>query len=179
MGGQGWPVITPMMLGGNNGTTAATATTETSLFPSLAGTKTVPAGWFQPGYACRINLRGTVTTTLIPGTVTIRIKLNGTTIATTTMGSLLGSLSAQFFQVICNLQALTVGTNGTLAIGGAVTYPTGLAGLQAGNSVLNATGVPFDTTVAQTIDVTCQHTVTGNSVQTTIATIELIPQQPL
>lgn len=179
MAGQGWPIITPMLLGGNTATTSATATTETSLLPALAGSRTVPAGWFQPGYACRINVRGSVSTTLIPGTTTIRVKLNGTTVASAAMGSLLGSLSGQYFQVIVNLQAYTVGSSGTIGIGGMVTFPTGLAGIQTGNSILNATGVALDTTVAQTIDVTAQNSVSGNTLQTTIATIELIPQAAL
>lgn len=177
MGGVLSPLIAPMLIGGNTSSATASSTSETSLFPaSLAGTRTVPAGWFLPGAACRVNLRGSVSSTALPGTTTIRVKFNGVTVASTTMGSLLGGLSAANFQVIFNMQAYTIGPTGTMAIGGQTTYPSGLLGFQAANSVINATGIAFDSTQPLTVDCTAQHSVGGNVLQTTIATVELLPQ---
>lgn len=150
-------------------------TTENSLFPDVVGQKMFPADWFQPGANARFVLRGSVTSPLIPGTTTIRVKVGGVTIATATSTSLIGSVTGGAFSVVGNLQCYTTGTSATFGLGGVVTYPVGLVGFGGGQAALNSDSVTFDSTIQQSFDVTTQWSLGSHSIKINIATLELMP----
>lgn len=130
-----------------------TGTTEQSVFASGVGTKVIPAGWFQPGYNARIVVRGTITTpTIFTGTTTIRVKVAGTTIASSVTTGLLANVTAATFKVIANVQNYTTGPTGTFGIAGDITYPNGLLGLGAGTVPINAVNVSWSTLADQNVD---------------------------
>lgn len=165
----------------NSTTTTISGTAEVSVFPTGVGTKTIPAGWFQPGYNARVIARGTVTTPLIAGTTTVRIKNGSTVLHSVATSSLLGALNGPSpFAVIFNLQCYTTGTNGTFGLGGEVRYPVGLAGLQPGSLPLqvpnqvNTSPLVINTTQPIDLDVTAQWSGTSHSLQMSIATLELM-----
>lgn len=151
-----------------------TGTAEASVIPPGIGSMAIPAGWFKPGYNARLVVRGTVTTPLVAGTANIRVKVGGATLVSAATTGLLGSLTNQSFKVICNIQCYTEGVNGTFGVAGEVAYPTGLLGINPGNQTINSTTSTFNTTVEQMVDVTAQWGLTGHSISTTVATLELM-----
>lgn len=169
------PMKTLVLQASNKAVGTVTGTTESTLFPDVVGQRMFPANWFQPGANARFVLRGSVTTPLVAGTTTVRVKVGGTTIASATTTSLLGSLTGSSFSVVGNLQCYTVGTNATFGLGGVVNYPNGLLGLGAGALALNSDSITFDSTIQQSFDVTTQWTLGSHNVKINIATLELMP----
>ena len=157
------------------------STTETSIWPAGVGSTQIDAGWFQPGYNARVIVRGTVTTPLVAGTTTIRLKNGATTLLAATTSSLLGGLSGpQPFAVIANIQCYTAGSAGSFGIGGEVRYPIGLAGLQIGSLPLQAptqalaTPITMNTIQPINLDLTAQWSGTNHSLMISVATLELM-----
>lgn len=155
-------------------TKTVSSTTETSIIPAGVGDLIVPGGWFQPGYNLRIIARGTVTTALVAGTATMRVKFGGVTVATAVTTSLLGGISNQFFKVIANIQCYTAGTAGQFGLAGEISYPSGLAGLQPGVQIMDNTNIAADTSQPILFDVTSQWSLASHSLKTSIFTAELM-----
>jgi hypothetical protein len=151
-------------------------TAETTIVPTGVGTLAVPADYFRPGANARIVARGMVTTPLVAGTATFKIKLGGQTLLTASSAALLGNLGTpQSFRVICNIQCDTAGVNGKVNTGGEVGYPSGSAGnVVSGSLPLNASGLAVNTTVELPVDVTVQFTNAAVTLTTTIFTLELM-----
>lgn len=170
------PIRTPVVLGSNSASTSVTGTTETSLFPTAVGTKVVPAGWFQPGHAARLTIRGIMSTALTPGITTFRLKVNGTTVAGASTASLLASVTNASFVLTDTFQCYSVGATGVFGIAGDVRYPTGLLGAQMASLPLFSTSTALDTTGALGIDATVTHSATGNNIMGITALLELLPQ---
>lgn len=169
-----------LQAGNTSSRTISNSTTETSLIPpNYAGQSVIPGNWFTPGANSRIVMYGTCTTPLAVGTATIRVKIGGVTVASAVTTSLLASLTAQQFNIRLNIQCYTVGTSGTFGIGGSVRYPSGLLGIGSGEVPIVATGIVFDSTVAQSVDVTLQWSGLNHSVTTAIYYMELMPKNSM
>lgn len=144
------------------------------MVPAGVGDLIVPGGWFQPGYNLRIIARGTVTTAVVAGTATIRVKFGGSTVATAPTTSLLGGITNQFFKVIVNIQCYTAGSNGQFALAGEISYPAGALGLQPGVQIMDNTSITADTAQPISFDVTSQWSLASHSLKTSIFTAELM-----
>lgn len=63
----------------------ANSVTETSIIPTGVGTKTIPANFFAPGKSVRIRGGGIFGTLASPGTLTFKLKLGSTVIASSVL----------------------------------------------------------------------------------------------
>lgn len=150
-------------------------TTETTIFGTGIGSKTMAANTLTIGKVINIIVSGVFTTPVAAGNLTIRVKFGSTTIATGTISTLINSATNAGIQFNVTITTRTTGASGTVVVDGSVGYDT--TGVLTRNFVaLNNAGATstIDTTASQVIDVTAQYaTGTGNTLKTTTATIEL------
>ena len=156
----------------------ANTTTETSMFSpsmnSMEGGLTILPNSLYIGRTYQVTIRGLYSTfAVLPGNLTVRIKVGGTTVATAVATStLLGSVTQHGFLVTFTMTARALGATGTLTTAGdlALTAATGLRQFYEVNTTGGAT---IDTTQARTIDVTAQWAVAnaGNTITVQTATV--------
>lgn len=151
---------------------------ETQALPSGIGNLTFPANYFTVGKQVILCGEGVYSTPAITsGTVTIRVKLNQTTIASRTTTALLTSADREPFNFCTTITFRTVGTNASFMVSGGASYRTG-SGLVAMDSLDNqgnlVSGV--DTTKQQTLNVTAQWDTASTSkiVKTTNANVRVL-----
>lgn len=163
---------------GFSGTAHATltGTTETSIMPTGVGAKTIRANWLKPGRTARLIMRGVVSTGLVPGTATFKVKLGGNIIASGSASALLGSLNESGFVLSQTIACWTTGTAGTIAVAGEARYSTGLTGTKGTVELNSATPVAVNTTIDLPIDVTVTWGLTGNNIKVITCTLELLEQ---
>lgn len=96
--------------------------TETSLVPTGTGSMTVPTA--LPGYGqYRLTIGGVYSTPAITaGTLTIKIKYNGTIIATGVASGFLAGASNLAFDGVVKIVSSSTGVSGTMLISGGVSY---------------------------------------------------------
>jgi len=159
-GGADWKTtVTPTVsaLFTNSATKTVTNTvTETTIIGSGSGSLVLPANYLTSGRQLRILIGGIYSTPAItPGTLTIKIKLGSTVIASGTASGLLTSATNAAFSGSAKIVCLTTGAAGSLVIDGSVNYSVG-NNLARFVLDLNNTGnsVTLDTTASQTLDVT-------------------------
>ena len=160
-----------------SGTTDATVnniTTEASVVPTGSGTMTIPTGWMKVGNTARLVMRGVCSTPLVAGNATFKVKLNGTTIATGTVGSLLGSVTNGGISLSETITIRSTGVSGTAAVAGSVKYPAGVIGSKAEADLTSVTPITIDTTVDQVITVTVQFGLASHIVRFITCTLELL-----
>jgi hypothetical protein len=127
--------------------TVANTTTETSLFGTLTGTKSLAANFFLASKTLHIRLLGYHGTTGTPN-ATINLKLGSTTIVTTGAVALGNNLSNAAFEVNLFLTCRTAGVSGTVIAQGYFRSGTTIIPM-----VATAT-TTIDTTASQVADVT-------------------------
>lgn len=162
------------MFVGTASTTIANTSSETSAIPSGFGTKIVPGGVCQSGSLFRLKGGGIFSTLLVPGNLTVKIKLGSTTIASVVISNLLASATNNAFDFEGIMICRSAGASGTFVATGFITYETGT--LARGTASLNSVGatVTIDTTADQAVDVSVQWDTasTSNTLTTVVATIE-------
>jgi hypothetical protein len=152
-------------------------TAEASILPpSATGSRTIPANWLMQGRTIRIILNGVYTQPLVAGTMTIRVKVGGTTIASGTTGSLLSLATAAGFRLSTTFTAPSAGTAVALLAGGTMDYQASAFTRQFLD--VPSSGATIDTTKTNDIDVSIQMSVgSGASVKTNTATVEFLSAQ--
>lgn len=136
--------------------TVGNSTAEGSLVGAGVGSMVFPAGSMYQGRTYSLIAYGYYSTALLSiGTFTLRIKLNGTTILSTTASSLSLNTANQTFQVRANFTCRSPGTPGSLMAQGDLRYLTGL-NANVMDGMVNTAATALDTTVAQSLDMTAQ-----------------------
>lgn len=154
-------------------TVANTAAESPLLSGAATGSKTIPAGWLQPGRTIRLIVNGVYTQPLVAGTMTVRIKIGGVTIASGTTGSLLSLATAAGFRLSSTFTAPSSGTAVGLLAGGTFDYQASAFTRQFLD--VPSSGATVDTTKANDIEVTVQMSLaSGASVKVNTATIEFL-----
>lgn len=127
-------------------TTVNTSTVETQVM----GTTVPPP---LQGTAWKLTVAGTFGHTATPTTLTLRVKLGGTTVSTMTITTPASALSGKAWRIDAELTTLTLGGSGTWKLSG------------LGFATVNTTDTPFlmspaavtkDTTISNTFEVTAQ-----------------------
>lgn len=137
-------------------TTVTNTVTETTIIGAGNGSLTLPANFLTAGKMLRVMAGGIYSTPAITaGSVTIKIKLGSTVIASGTASGLLISASSAAFSASSILSCRTVGASGTVMIDGHVDYSVGnnLARFYLDLNNGGAT-TTIDTTTSQALDVT-------------------------
>lgn len=152
--------------------------TETSLMPATGtGSKVIEAGWLKPGRTVRCILRGTYSSATLPGNLTFRVKLGGSTIATAVVTTLATLGNGLGFVINCTFTCRSVtGGQADLALAGDVGISAG-AGARPYYDLI-ATGVTVDATVALPVDITAQFAslLAANGLAVKTATLEFLEQ---
>jgi hypothetical protein len=130
--------------------TVANTVTETTLLGSGSGTLTLPANFLKVGTSLRLRAAGYHSSTGNP-TITIRIKLGSTTIAT--MSGTGGNGTNDSWEVNLDLTVRTVGASGTIFAQGKYAELHS-AGLVAGSD--NTVTTTIDTTASITVNMTLE-----------------------
>lgn len=155
--------------------TISNTTTETSVFTTGIGTRTLPANFMSIGKTIRMKIKGYMNETGTP-TIRIRLKFGAVTIYDTTAVTInaLGG-SDKYFEAEYDITARTLGATGTVFEQGRWIYTanSGIISLINGASTSTAT---IDTTVSNTIDLTIEWGTasTSNNVNITNASIEIL-----
>lgn len=141
--------------------TVQNTTTESTLFSgqmnSVDGGLTIPANSLWPGRTYQATIRGIYSTfAILPGDLTIRVKIGGTTVATgVATSALLGSVTNRGFLISFTMTARTLGTTGTVQVAGDVALNSA-ANSRLFYEINAATAATVNTTVDQPINVTAQ-----------------------
>lgn len=158
----------------NVATNSITGTAANSIFPGIVGSKIIPAGWLQPGGEVRLTLAGTITTALTPS-ATFNVVVAGTTIISGSSTSLVGSITAAPFTIVARIQCLTSGSSGTAVVSGYVDYPASLTLATARAGLNQITPFTVNTSIDNSVDLTCSWNATGHTLNIITATMELLP----
>lgn len=160
--------------------TVTNTVTKTSALGTGVGSQMIRSESITPGRRIRIHGEGIYSAPLLLGSLTIRVELGGTVIASVVTSSLgisgLLNASNKAFTFDCLIVFRTVGVSGKAVIGGGVSYSTG-SGTKVWDDIDNSgSEVTINTTNDMTADVTVQwdSASTSRSVKTTIATIMLV-----
>lgn len=157
-------------------TPTVTGTTESSIMPSGMGSRTIPANRLRAGSSVRLIMRGVMNSPLVGGTMTVRVKLNGTVISSGTSVSILGSLNRAGWSLGQTFTVRSDGATGTAVVAGDFQYPTGALTTRAKTDLYSDPAVPFtfNTTIDNTIDVTIQYSLASHQVWTSTCTLEVL-----
>jgi hypothetical protein len=157
-------------------TPTITGTSESSIIPAGTGSPTIPANRLRAGCSVRLLMRGVMSAPLVAGTMTVRVKLNGTVISSGTSAQVLGSMTKAGWNLNQTMTIRSDGPNGTAVVAGDVTYPAGLITSQSKTDLLSDPAAPFsiDTTVDNTLNVTIQFSLASHQVWTSTCTIEIL-----
>lgn len=133
---------------------------EVSLFSGTANMMdaglTIPGGSLYVGRTYQSTIRGAYSTQgLLPGNLTIRVKLGGVTVATAAMTALVGAILEKGFLIAFTLTCRSLGTNGSVAVAGDVGFNTALND-RILYEIQTVTNPVVNTTVDQQLDVTAQ-----------------------
>lgn len=161
-GGSGGTAGSPLFT--QTATVTVTATSETTLLGSGAGSLTIPANWFTAvGNSLIIESYGRLTTTTVPGTQRVRLKFGSTVMLDTGAYSLVGSITNGVYKMRTIITARTVGASGTL-IAESIFETTGTALIPNEAKMLNTATITVDTTATQVVDFTNLFDTASNSI---------------
>lgn len=114
---------------------------------------TVPANTLSAGDVVRLKLWGIYSTALTPPTITVKVKIGGTTVLNTGAITTVGNVSSAGFFMDIDLSFFTIGASGTCDAQAYGEYATALTtGLSI--NVPNSSTTTIDTTVDELIQVT-------------------------
>lgn len=162
-------------------TADATITNTTSELSGLGtgiGTKTLTANSTVIGRTIRIEGSGVYSAAVVsPGTLTIKIKLGSTVLASTVLGAIVSGASNLGFQFEADFTFRTIGGSGTVVTAGSINYASNALGARLFGDLNNSgSSATVDTTVDQAIDVTVtwQTASVSNIIKVTNSTIEVL-----
>lgn len=148
--------------------TVAATVTETTIIGSGSGSLTLPANYLAAGRMLRFSVRGLYSTpTLSVGSVLVKIKLGGTTLASGTANALVATATNLGYEGTALITCQTVGASGTAIIMGGLTYAVGNNIAPLVLAINNGTSTTtIDTTGTLVFDctVTWSNNTAGNSV---------------
>lgn len=156
--------------------TVANTTTQTSVIPTTGvGNLTFPVNTFEVGKSYRIRGGGIYSTGIVPGTLTVRVKIGSITIASVAITNVISLATGSVWEFECVITFRTIGASGTVMCVGSASYE--ITSLSRGFAALNNAGSTstVDTTVTNLIDITVQWSSTSlglNSITTNLAIIE-------
>lgn len=155
--------------------TVANTTNETSLIGSGVGSLTLPANFFTAGKTLRLTMSGVYSTVAVTGdTVTIKVKVGTTLLASKATSSLVTGGSNLFWASEILITCRTTGNSGTVQVSGGVIYQiAGSATVE--DAINNSIGTSsLDTTTSGLLDVTVTHggADPSNTVKSLVGTFE-------
>lgn len=159
--------------------TVTNTTTETTAFSSsfMGAGLTLPAN--RAAQSTTIQIRGTgyySVPLVTPGTLTYKVKVGGSTLATVTANTLIAGITNAAFDVNIDLVFRTVGTSGTLAVMGGSNFSATLGASRAFLDIVTTSDATVNTTIDNAIDVTLQWSLASASRTITVrgATVSLV-----
>lgn len=130
--------------------------TETTLIDGGVGTLTVPANGFTIGDSFKVNMLGHITCQN-NRTIRIRVKANSTVLGDTGVITLPQITSKHFsFDINFTIRALGVPTFASVVTGAVFTYSKDASNIFEGANFVTINNTTFDTTIANTLDITAQ-----------------------
>lgn len=148
---------------GINDRVIANTTTEMSLFPSSSvGPRTIANDSMEIGDSISVRGGGIFTTALVPGNLTVRVKMGSTVIGSGVISALLTSAVNNAFAFSLDIVYRTLGASGTVMVDGHLNYAASGATSRLWLDI-NNTGstMTIDTTSPQTFDISVQWASTG------------------
>lgn len=147
----------------------ANTTTETSIFGSGTGTKTLPANYITAGKNFRVLVRGRMGTKAVaPGNLTIKFKLGSTVLWSAVIAPAI-SLANDYFEFVGDFTGRTTGASGTVFAQAIAAYNDGTTTTVNAPIAANTGTSTIDTTATQVVDVTAtwatadaNNTITGS-----------------
>lgn len=134
--------------------TVANTTTETSLFSTGQGSLTLPINTLTTGKRVRWTLMGVISDTGTP-TLNMRIKVGGSTIASTGAVALAGTVSNRAWRLQFELTCRSVGASGTVIGQGSFWYDNS-TNLGTTEGIAMTATATVDTTAQLTLDATAE-----------------------
>lgn len=136
--------------------TVANTTTETSVLSATAlGSTVLAAGRLLAGTTLQVQGGGVYSIpALTPGGATIRVKLGGVTVASATVGNLIGGVTGAAFAFDCAIVCRSTGASGVVASVGGLNFATTAGGRVFSDLLNGASNVTVNTTQPLTLDVT-------------------------
>lgn len=153
--------------------TVANTATETTLFGSGVGTKTLPANYLVAGKTITVVVRGRMgSKTVSPGSLTIKVKL-GSTVVWSGAVTPAASLANDYAEVKADITCRTTGASGTVFAQSVFLYNDGVTTAVNAPDGANITTSTIDTTATQVVDVTATWATAdpANTITGSIATI--------
>lgn len=158
--------------------TVTNSTAETSIIGAGTGSTVIVANTVMVGRTIRLEGYGVYSAAaVLPGNLTIKVKLGSTVIATSTLSAILASASTLGYQFSADITFRTIGASGTVMIGGSLDYATTSSGTRTFADLNNnGSTTTIDTTSNQTIGVTVTWATasTSNIITNNVTTIEQI-----
>lgn len=156
--------------------TITNTTNETSAIPTGVGSTSLQEDWWVSGRMIRIKAYGVYTTPAITGgTVTIKVKIGSTAIATVATSSLLVGASNAAFHFEVSMTCRSAGASGSVVCGGAVDYEVASAARIFDNLDNDGAATTVDTTAVGVVDVTVTWDTASTSkiIKVTVASFEI------
>lgn len=155
--------------------TVANTTTETSLFGTGVGSLTLSANALAAGYAIRITLFGYKSNPGSAGTITVRLKLGGNTLASVVVTP--GTTTNTLVELRALITCRSAGVSGTVLGQGHMQAPETVTTNRYWDLVTTGGATTVDTTGTLAVDVTWEwQTANANrTVTITNAVVELLP----
>lgn len=149
------PNISRVLFTNSGTTTLSGTTTETSLVPAGVGSMTVPSTPIA-GREYRIQIGGIYSVPLVTGgQLTIKVKYNGTTLATSTITNAIAGATNLSFDGNFKIVNLTIGASGTAVISGTLNYSNGNNVARIGLDINNGgTSLTLNNSVAGLLEIT-------------------------
>lgn len=135
--------------------TVSNTTTETTIFGTFSGSKTIPGNYLATGDYIRISIAGTLSTSEVAQQITIRIKFGNTTLISAS-GYLPASLDAAGFELTMLIGVITAGQSGYLRPIGYILVEQRSAGYPTMLKLQSSNDIASNTTSENEIDVTAQ-----------------------
>lgn len=99
--------------------TISNSAAATSILSTGIGSRSIPANFWSVGRQVQLRISGVYNTkTLLPGNITIAIKLGSTTIATGTITNLLVGASSVGYAGVFSMRCAATGSGGSVYIDG-------------------------------------------------------------
>jgi len=144
--------------------------TETSVFATGSGSRTIPANSLAAGDTFRIRLQGIISTASGTESVTIKVKY-GSTVLLTRTGTIYEPLSNTMLQIDMYVTTRSIGATGAMLPAG-----SGYFGTSTILALAATSDIPVDTTSSNVVEVTATwgSAKIANTLTIHIATLELL-----
>lgn len=133
------------------GSTTVTATSATTLIGSVTGSTTVSANTFTAGQVLHFSAQGFYSTPATPASLTIDLKIGGTTRITTGAVVQIASVTNGVWQLSCDVTTRTTGASGT-QIANCIYSGTGATITPGEAPMFTSSAWTIDTTATEAID---------------------------